>query len=88
MRYSARMKQITVRNLREKALRRAREIARSKKISLNSVYLQAIEKGLNVEREERRFDDLDSLAGDSDFGSEWEDLLNHDLTKIDEKEWR
>jgi|GEM_PF-1531962 len=82
------MKQITVRNLRDKALLRAQEIARRKKVSLNRVYIEAIEKGLNIEREECRFDDLDSFAGDSDFGPEWEEVLNDDLNRVDEKEWR
>ena len=81
------MKQITVRRLNERAINRARELAAQDGISLNCVYLEAIERGLGVREKPIRYDDLDKFAGDADFGPEWDQILEKDINRIDEGEW-
>lgn len=64
------MKQITVRKLDERAVKRARELASQRGVSLNSIYREAIEKGLGISEKRARYGALDQFAGDSDFGRE------------------
>ena len=82
------MKQITVRKLNERAIERACELAKERGVSLNRVYLEAIEKGLGVTETPQRYDDLCKFAGDSDFGPQWDRFLDRELNRIDEDEWK
>ena len=82
------MKQITVRKVNERAIERARELAKHRGVSLNRIYRDAIEKGLGVTETPQRYNDLGKFAGDSDFGPEWDKFLDRDLNRIDEDEWK
>jgi hypothetical protein len=81
------MKQITVRNVSTRGLKRARELALERSVSLNDVYLDALEKGLGL-AEEKPTNGLERFAGDSDFGPKWQQYLEKDLNQIDEEIWR
>ena len=82
------MRQITIRRLKEGAIKRARELAKERGVSLNRVYLEAIERGLGVGEEPKRYGDLSKFAGDSNFGPDWDRILSEEIDIIDETEWR
>ena len=78
--------QYTLRGVPDHVDRALRERAASYGWSLNRVALEALEQGLGLEREERRFHDLDHLAGtwveDPAF-----DQAIAEMDVIDEESW-
>ena len=79
-------KQYTLRGVPDHVDRALRERAASYGRSLNRVALEALELGLGLEREERRFHDLDHLAGtwvdDPGF-----DRVIEEMDTVDEELW-
>ena len=80
------MNQITVRNLSDRSLAHARELARERGISLNRVLLDALDAGLGL-GPEARTNGLEKFAGDSDFGPGWDAYLE-ELKRVDPADWR
>jgi hypothetical protein len=83
--YNACMKQVTVRNVSERSMDRARTLARERGSSLNQIFVEAIESGLGLTGQPRT-NGLEKFAGDSDFGPEWNTYLE-ELRKVDARDW-
>ena len=82
--YTAYMKQITIRKVSDRGLALARRMAKEQDLPLNEVLRDAVEKGLGVVRS----NGLERYAGDSTFGPEWDRYLEKDLNRIDQEMWR
>ncbi len=74
--YFAYMTQVTIRQVQEEWVTKAKSVAAEKGISMNSVLVDALKKGLEVEGKTRRYN-LDRFAGDSpdDFGASWDKTM-------------
>ena len=55
---------------------------------MNTILVEALEKGLGIEAGLVRRNNLDRFAGDSDFGPEWDAFLETDLKQVDESLWK
>jgi len=81
------MTQVTIRRVEEAWVKKAKEEARVKGVSMNTVLVDALKRGLAVEEcKPVRKNNLDRYAGDSDFGPEWDRHLET-LNQIDEELW-
>jgi hypothetical protein len=80
------MKQITMRRVGEQCLAEARRLARERGVAMNTVLVEALERGLGLAGE-RRTNGLEKFAGDSDFGPDWGDRMR-ELERIDPEGWR
>ncbi|MEI8037909.1 MAG: hypothetical protein WCJ14_05920 [Verrucomicrobiota bacterium] len=81
------MNQVTVRRVQDRCLELARQKAKERRVSMNTVLLEALESGLGVQSEVIHHD-LDHYAGASDFGPDWDRFLQVDLNQIDEESWK
>lgn len=82
------MTQVTVRQVQEEWVAKAKAVAAEKGVSMNSVLVDALKKGLEVEGKTRR-NNLDRFAGDSpdDFGADWDKAMEK-FEIIDEETWK
>ena len=80
------MKQITVRQVDERCLSEAKRIAATRGLSMNTVLVEALERGLGLTGGTRR-NGLEKYAGDSDFGPEWEARMQA-FDRIDPGDWK
>ncbi len=82
------MTQVTVRRVDEKWVEKAKAVAASKGVSMNTVLVDALAKGLGVDGLPRK-NGLEKFAGDSpnDFGPEWEDSMEV-FNTIDPELWK
>lgn len=81
------MKQVTVRRVEDQCLELAKQRAKERRVSMNTVLTEALEAGLGM-RSEVIHHDLDSYVGASDFGPDWDRFLKVDLNKMDEETWK
>lgn len=81
------MPQVTIRRVEEDWVRKAKEEAARRKVSMNQILVEALRRGLGADSEPVRKSNLDRYAGDSDFGPEWDDFLDRDLKQIDPEPW-
>jgi hypothetical protein len=81
------MTQVTVRQVDEAWVAKAKAEAAARGVSMNRVLVEALARGLGFGAEPVRKANLDRFAGDSDFGPEWEAFLDRDLQQIDEELW-
>jgi len=84
---NAGMKQVTVRRVGDKCIELAKHKAMERRVSMNSVLVEALEIGLGVDSEVVHHD-LDHYIGASDFGPDWGSFLQEDLNKIDQESWQ
>lgn len=68
-------------------MKKAKEEAARRKVSMNHVLVEALRRGLGADSEPVRKSNLDRYARDSDFGQEWDDFLERDLKYIDPELW-
>ena len=68
-------------------MKKAKEEASRRKVSMNHVLVEALRRGLGADAEPVRKSNLDRYAGDSDFGPEWDEFLERDLKQIDPELW-
>ncbi len=70
------MTQVTVRRIDERWVLKAKALAAKKGVSMNTVLVEALGKGLGLDQA-RRTNGLEKYAGDSpgDFGPEWEESM-------------
>jgi len=73
---SACVTQVTIRQVEEDWVAKAKALAPAKGVPMNSVLVDALKRGLEVEGACRR-SNLDRFAGDSadEFGAEWEESM-------------
>ncbi len=84
--YIAGMKQITVRNVPERTIQHARERSSERGVSLNQIFIEALNGGLGLTKEATP-NGLEKYSADSDFGPGWEAYLE-ELKQIDSKDWQ
>jgi hypothetical protein len=84
--YAARMKQITLRKVNERAIVAAKERARERGVAMNAVLVEALERGLGI-HPGTVTNGLESLAGDSDFGEQWDERMR-ELEKVNPEDWK
>lgn len=82
------MTQVTVRQVEEAWVAKAKAVAAERGVSMNSVLVDALKKGLEVEGKTRR-NNLDRFAGDSpqEFGADWDKAMEV-FEIIDEETWK
>jgi len=82
------MTQVTVRRVEEQWVAKAKAIAAARGVSMNTVLVDALAKGLGVDGTPRR-NGLEKFAADSpdDFGPDWEESMEAFHT-IDPELWR
>jgi hypothetical protein len=82
------MTQVTVRKVEEAWVAKAKKIAEHKGVSMNTVLVEALAKGLGVEGNLRR-NGLEKFAADSpdDFGRDWDETMEVFQT-IDPELWK
>lgn len=81
------MNQVTVRRVEDKCLELAKQKAKERRVSMNTVLVEALEAGLGVKSEVIHHD-LDHYIGASDFGPDWDHFLKVDLNNIDQESWQ
>lgn len=79
------MKQITVRRVQDLCIAEAKRLARERGVAVNTVLVEALEKGLGVGCE-KTTNGLERFAGDSDFGPDWDAHLE-ELNQINPADW-
>lgn len=82
------MTQVTVRKVDEKWVAKAKSVAAEKGLSMNTVLVEALAKGLGVDDAPRK-NGLEKYAADSpdDFGADWEESMEV-FNKIDPELWK
>jgi hypothetical protein len=80
------MKQITVRRVREHCLEEATRLSRKRGVTVNTVLVEALEKGLGLDPE-KTTNGLERFAGDSDFGPDWDARLEQ-LRQVNPEDWK
>jgi hypothetical protein len=82
------MTQVTVRRVDEKWVVKAKAVAAEKGVSMNTVLVEALAKGLGVDCPPRK-NGLEQYAADSpdDFGAEWEETMEV-FNTIDPELWK
>ena len=85
--YNAYMKQYTIRNIPDHVDRAARGKAKKTYKSLNSVLIDALERGLSVHEEKPLHNDMDDLAGTWVEDPEIDSVLS-EFAHIDEELWK
>jgi hypothetical protein len=83
--YSACVKQITIRQVGERCLEEAKKRAKQRGVPMNTVFRDALAKGLGVVGE-KQTNGLERFAADSDFGSEWDAHLD-ELRRVNPDDW-
>ena len=79
------MKQITIRRVGDRCVTEAKKRAKKRGVSMNTVFQEALAKGLGVETE-KATNGLEKFSGKSDFGADWDAHLE-ELRKIDPADW-
>jgi hypothetical protein len=79
------MKQITVRRVQDLCVAEAKRLARERGVAVNTVFVEALEKGLGV-GPEKTTNGLERFSGDSDFGPGWDAHLEA-LNLIHPADW-
>ena len=82
------MTQVTVRRVDEKWVAKAKAVAAEKGVSMNTVLVEALAKGLGVDEAPRK-NGLEKFAADSpdDFGPDWEETMEI-FNTIDPELWK
>ncbi len=80
------MKQITVRHVRESCIAEAKLRSRQRGVAINTVLVEALEKGLGIDLE-KTTNGLEQFAADSDFGPGWDAHLE-ELRQINPEDWK
>lgn len=83
------MTQVTVRRVDEEWIAKAKAVAAEKGVSMNSVLVEALGRGLGVAGEPVRKDNLDRFAADSPdaFGPGWDKAMEV-FEKVDPELWK
>lgn len=81
------MTQVTIRRVEEAWVDIAKREAGRRGVSMNQVLVDALRRGLGADAEPVRRTNLDAYAGDSDFGSGWDEFLEKDLKQVDSELW-
>ena len=84
--YTAGVKQITVRRVREHCIEEATRLSRKRGVTVNTVLVEALEKGLGLDPE-KSTNGLERCAADSDFGPDWDAHLN-ELRVVNPEDWK
>ena len=79
--------QYTIRGVSARCDKAARRAAVEAHLSLNTVLLQALTKGIGVEQESVRHNDLDDLAGTWTPDPEFDEAIA-EMDKVDETLWK
>lgn len=79
------MKQITIRKVKESSISKAKQRAREHGVAMNTVLVEALEKGLGDHS--TATNGLEQFAGDSDFGPEWDPRME-ELGKVNPEDWK
>lgn len=82
------MTQVTIRRVDERWVAKAKAVAAEKGVSMNTVLVEAIARGLGVDETPRQ-NGLEKFAADSpeDFGAEWEESMKA-FNKVDPELWK
>jgi hypothetical protein len=80
------MTQVTIRRVEEKWVAKAKAEAKRRGVSMNQVLIDALARGLGVQGKPP-LNGLEKLAGDSDFGPEWDDYLE-ELSEVNPEDWK
>jgi hypothetical protein len=82
------MTQVTVRRVEEQWVAKAKAIAAERGVSMNTVLVDALAKGLGMDGKPRR-NGLEKFAADSpdDFGRDWEESMEF-FNTIDPELWK
>ena len=80
------MKQITVRRVRKHCLEEAARLSRKRGVTVNTVLVEALEKGLGL-NPGKSTNGLERFAGDSDFGADW-DARIEELRAVNPEDWK
>jgi len=80
------MKQVTLRKIRESSLSKAKQQARERGVAMNTVLVEALERGLG-DRPDAPANGLEEFAADSDFGPDW-DARMEELETIHPDDWK
>lgn len=82
------MTQLTVRRVDESWVAKAKAVAAERGVSMNTVLLDALAKGLGVDDSPRK-NGLEKFAADSpeDFGEDWEETMEI-FNTIDPELWK
>jgi hypothetical protein len=83
--FIAYMKQITIRKVKESSISKAKQRAREHGVAMNTVLVEALEKGLGDHS--AATNGLEEFAGDSDFGPEWDSRME-ELGKVNPEDWK
>lgn len=81
------MVQVTIRRVEEEWVEKAKREAERLEVSMNQVLVDALRRGLGINAEPVRKNNLDAYAGDSDFGPGWDAFLDKDLQQVDSELW-
>lgn len=81
------MKQYTIRKIPDHVDKAAREKAKKTNMSLNSVLINALERGLSVHEQAPKYNDMDDLAGSWIKDPEIDKILA-EFNTIDEELWQ
>jgi hypothetical protein len=79
------MKQITIRKVKESSISKAKQRAREHGVAMNTILVEALEKGLG-DYSESTTNGLEAFAADSDFGPEWGARME-ELAKVNPEDW-
>lgn len=86
-RYSACiMSQVTIRRVEEAWVIKAKQEAKAKGVSMNTVLVDALKRGLGVDGQAAT-NGLERFAADSDFGPEWDGFLD-ELNVVNPEDWK
>lgn len=80
------MAQVTIRSVEQAWVTKAKQEAKAKGVSMNTVLVEALKRGLGVEGQPKT-NGLEKFAGDSDFGPEWDNFLD-ELNVIHPENWK
>jgi hypothetical protein len=80
------MKQITIRQVGDRCVAEAKKRAKKRGVSMNTVFQEALAKGLGVETE-KTTNGLEIFSGKSDLGPDWDAHLE-ELRTIDPADWK
>jgi hypothetical protein len=84
--YTACMKQITVRRVRETCLEEARRLSRQRGVAMNTVLVEVLEQGLGTGKAQQT-NGLERFSGDSNFGPGWDRYLE-ELRQVNPADWK
>lgn len=80
------MTQVTIRRIEEVWVEKAKLEAARRQVSMNTVLVEALRKGLGVDAS-KKTNGLECFAGDSDFGPGWDNYLE-ELKQVNPEDWK